>query len=218
MACSGGSQQVAIGPPPAKQTSGTYAGSLCDYGGVCKCREANDDVGVPTDPTHKRFEFRLGPSAQELWATVHGNVMYKSPEKATECWYVDLPTGEVPIELRASNPSGVSADAVQISDSGVEPVRPGHGCTLSPTTSDRDCVSTGVLPRLVVDTNNIDNPVDALRLLLCHGLIPSRLRRRAAARVCYARNVRTVKAIFMTWTIGSRPLERSPDGAKLHPK
>lgn len=35
--------------------------------------------------------------------------MYKNPERAETCFYVDLPTGDTPVELRASNPNGVSA-------------------------------------------------------------------------------------------------------------
>src|SRR5439155_17100535 len=42
--------------------------------------------------------------------TINGNtVLYKTPEHAEECFYVDLPTGNQIVELRASNPDGVSA-------------------------------------------------------------------------------------------------------------
>jgi hypothetical protein len=40
---------------------------------------------------------------------VQGAVLYKSPEQAETCFYVDLPSGDVPIELRASQPEGVAA-------------------------------------------------------------------------------------------------------------
>jgi len=109
--CSGGGHQIAIGPPPARQTTGLFAGGLCNAQ-RCTCREANapgdGGVGVPTNGT-KRFEIRLGPSPHELWATYKDMVFYKSAERAEECFYVDLPTGDQPFTLRASNPDGVSA-------------------------------------------------------------------------------------------------------------
>jgi hypothetical protein len=110
-ACTGGGHQIAIGPPPPKMTSGALAGPACQNG-HCTCRNegAKDDagVGVPGDG-RKRFEIRLA-SAQDLWVTVRDTVLYKSPERAEECFYVDLPSGDQPIELRASNPNGVSAE------------------------------------------------------------------------------------------------------------
>ncbi len=109
--CSGGARQIEIGPPPAKATRGTLVGPLCNPS-VCKCREltAPEDggAGVPTDGK-KRFEIRM-TSANELWATVGDTTVYKSPERAEECFYVDLPAGvTTPVELRASKPEGVSA-------------------------------------------------------------------------------------------------------------
>jgi hypothetical protein len=114
LGCSGGSQQISIKPPPPRESSGQFVGGLCEGESSCKCRDLNaaDDggVGVPgPDSAMKRYEFRLGPSPQGLWATVHGTTMYKSVERAEECWYIDLPTGEQDVELRASEPSGVSA-------------------------------------------------------------------------------------------------------------
>jgi hypothetical protein len=109
-ACSGGRTQISIGPPPARTTRAALAGALC-HGDSCTCREltAVDDggVGVP-DGALKRFEVRL-QSAQELWASLRGEVLYKNPEKVETCFYVDLPAGETPLELRASNKDGVSA-------------------------------------------------------------------------------------------------------------
>nr|HEX4312598.1 hypothetical protein [Kofleriaceae bacterium] len=113
-ACSGGAQQISISSPPAKESTGTFSGPLCTGPGTCKCRDLNapgdGGAGVPEAGSPlKRYEFRLGPSSQELWATVHGAVMYKSPERAEDCWYLDLPSGEQDVELRASDPAGVSA-------------------------------------------------------------------------------------------------------------
>lgn len=112
-ACSGGNQQISISPLPAKQSTGTFAGPLCAGEGTCKCRDlsaaGDGGAGVPEAGSPlKRYEFRL-QSAQELWASVRGSVMYKSPEKAEDCWYVDLPSGEQDVELRASDKNGVSA-------------------------------------------------------------------------------------------------------------
>ncbi|MDB4952841.1 MAG: hypothetical protein JWO36_410 [Myxococcales bacterium] len=109
-ACGGDRHMIAIGPAPAKMTRGTLVGPLCT-GDHCKCREiaaaGDGGAGVPEDGT-KRFEIRM-TSANELWATVHDTVMYKSPEHAEECFYVDLGSGETAVELRASKPEGVSA-------------------------------------------------------------------------------------------------------------
>lgn len=110
VACSGSTQQIAIGPPPPRITRGTFAGALCDGGG-CKCRDlgapGDGGVGVP-GAGQKRFEVRL-TSANELWASVHGNQLYKSAERPEVCFYLDLPPGQWPVELHADNPAGVSA-------------------------------------------------------------------------------------------------------------
>lgn len=112
MACSGGAQLVEVGPPPPRATQGLLSGPLCD-GPRCACRDvaAADDggVGVPTDAAHKRFEIRL-TSPQELWATVGTVRLYKPASPAESCFYVDLPTGETPVELRASDPNGAAGE------------------------------------------------------------------------------------------------------------
>ena len=87
------------------------AGGLCEDN-HCRCRgnEPGDaGAGVPQDDNHKRFELRL-TSPNELWITVNrGPVLYKSPERAETCFYIDLPTGSQDLELRASNPDGIVA-------------------------------------------------------------------------------------------------------------
>jgi hypothetical protein len=118
-ACGGGTaHQLVIEPPPPRATHAVLAGALC-ADNHCTCRgEAGDGgVGVPDAPGKKRFEVRLG-SAYDLWLTINkSTVLYKSPERAEECFYVDLPTGASQVELRASNPQGVSA-ALQIRELG----------------------------------------------------------------------------------------------------
>ena len=109
-ACSGTAHQISIGPPPAKQTEAVLSSPLCQ-GSECKCRDLNaagdGGAGAPTDAAHKRFEVRL-TSPQEIWASVGSNHFYKSAERADACFYVDLPAGKTPVELRASNKDGAA--------------------------------------------------------------------------------------------------------------
>lgn len=110
LACGGaGHTQVVIGPPPPRETHAVLAGALCQDN-LCSCRRnepGDGGVGVP-DTARKRYEIRL-TSPQELWLTVNRKeVLYKSPERAEDCFYVDLPSGAQELELRASNPDGVS--------------------------------------------------------------------------------------------------------------
>ena len=103
--CGGGRQQIEIGPPPPKQTTGMLSGPWCN-GAECTCREGNAEPGeVPAGK--KRFEIKLG-SAYDLWLTLPGTVLYKNPERAEACFYIDLAPGQHPLQLRASNKNGVS--------------------------------------------------------------------------------------------------------------
>ena len=114
----GGRQQVKIGPPPAKMTKGMLTGESCDNG-VCKCRtgEGAGGIGVPAD-TRKRFEIKL-ESAYDLWVTLPDTTLYKSPETASVCFYVDLSPGKQPMSIRASNKAGVSF-AVEVHELGTK--------------------------------------------------------------------------------------------------
>jgi hypothetical protein len=120
LGCASSAHQVAIAPPPPKETHAVLAGNLCQEG-RCRCREdgpGDGGAGVPSDADHKRFEIRLGPSPYDLWLTINqSTVLYKSPERADACFYVDLPSGAQQVELRASNPDGVSL-ALQIRELG----------------------------------------------------------------------------------------------------
>ncbi len=110
LACGGTAHPLSIAPPPAKETHAVLAGGLCQDN-HCTCRGETGDggVGVPDGKDRKRYEIRLGPSPYELWVTVDKTtVLYKSLERAEMCFYVDLSTGVHPVELRASNPEGVS--------------------------------------------------------------------------------------------------------------
>lgn len=115
-ACGSNPPAIKIGPPPAKITKGTLAGATCQDT-QCKCRSGAEDggVGVPTDG-RKRYEVKL-ESAYDLWVTVHETVLYKSPETASACFYVDLAPGKHPVSIRASNKAGVSL-AVEIHELG----------------------------------------------------------------------------------------------------
>lgn len=117
-ACGGDRKMIQIGPPPAKATSVALAGPLCS-GGSCTCAKGPEEAGFPEGAGQKRFEIRLGPTPHELWATLPGGVLYKSAERPEMCFYVDLPPGTHPIELRASQASGVSA-AISIFELGAK--------------------------------------------------------------------------------------------------
>jgi hypothetical protein len=93
---------------PPRITSATLAGPLCE-GQQCRCREPGREPGLAQRPGTKRFELRLGPVENELWVRVNGMVLYKSPERATECFYIDLPTGKHSVSVRAKGEYGFAA-------------------------------------------------------------------------------------------------------------
>jgi hypothetical protein len=111
LACASTVHQISIGPPPPKDTHAVLAGGLCqDNRCTCRGEDGDGGVGVPETRDRKRYEVRLGPSPYELWVTVDKTtVLYKSPERAEGCFYIDLSTGTHAVELRASNAEGVSA-------------------------------------------------------------------------------------------------------------
>lgn len=114
----GGTPQIKIGPPPMKLTKGVLTGATCENN-ACKCRDGAEDggVGFPTDG-RKRFEIRM-ESAYDLWVTLPDTTLYKSPETAVACFYVDMAPGKHPMSLRASNPAGVSF-AVEVHELGTD--------------------------------------------------------------------------------------------------
>jgi hypothetical protein len=116
LACSGG---AATAPPlaavPDRATRATLAGPLCE-GASCQCREGVVDAGRP-DAGKKRFELRLGPADHEVWATVDEMVLYKSRERATDCFYLDLLPGVHHVKLRGAGEPAVGFQA-SISEQG----------------------------------------------------------------------------------------------------
>lgn len=117
--CAGAQRPAPIPRPPAPATRATLVGPLCDAG-HCKCRQdvPGGDAGKPPKG-RKRYEIRLGPTGNELWATVDDMVLYKSKERATACFYVDLTPGAHAVTLRAHEPHGFGA-RIAISELGAK--------------------------------------------------------------------------------------------------
>lgn len=119
-ACSGTpSNYEPIPDPPQSQTVAQLAGPLCQ-GQYCKCRSLDDDAapGIP-DGKHKRFEFRMGPTDNELWATLEDQILYKSRERAMDCFYIDLLPGRYDVSIRARGDNGFGA-RLKISELGTK--------------------------------------------------------------------------------------------------
>ncbi len=116
-ACSSSAQYDPIPAPPEPATVATLSGPLC-RANACTCRTDDAAAGLPEEG-FKRFEFRMGPSDNELWATVGDMTLYKSRERATDCFYVDLPPGNHPVTFRASGANGFGA-AIEVSELGAK--------------------------------------------------------------------------------------------------
>lgn len=105
-------------PPVGERlTTGTLRGPLC-RSQVCECKAGPKDAGVAASP-YKRFEITAGPSDNELWVTVGDNKLYKSNERATDCFYVDLLPGKHRVTLRAHGEAAVGAN-LEISEMGAK--------------------------------------------------------------------------------------------------
>jgi len=115
IACAGSVTQEKIPDPPDPSTRATLSGPLCGPE-RCQCRTTDVEPGLP-DPEFKRYEIKLGPSTNELWARIDGMVLFKTRERATECFYVDLRPGEHNVSLRARGPNGFGA-RIAISEQG----------------------------------------------------------------------------------------------------
>lgn len=107
--CAGAQKRPAeFKPVPDKMTSATLAGPLCDAE-ICKCIDGGANPGLPDQEGVKRYQFKVGPSDNELWVTVDDTVMYKTVERATECFIIDLRTGKHEVSLRAKSETGFGA-------------------------------------------------------------------------------------------------------------
>jgi hypothetical protein len=82
-------------------TEATLAGHRCDVG-HCTCRAQDPLETSPPEQPYKRFEARVGSSSGVGWVTVDSHVLYKSAERAEDCFYLDLAPGrhEVSLVLR----------------------------------------------------------------------------------------------------------------------
>ncbi len=114
-ACSGSQSVSSMPPVPAPDTRATLAGPLCENA-ECRCSDDPAEAGQAPDG-YKRFKVELGPTEHELWATIDGNQLYKSLERASACFYLDLEAGEHPISMRASGEGGFGAH-MQVSELG----------------------------------------------------------------------------------------------------
>jgi hypothetical protein len=103
-----GSRGGEVAPLPERMTLGALRGPLCS-GQQCRCARAPKEAGLPGNAS-KRFEIQLGPSGEELWASVGEVKLYKSPERSIECFYVDLMPGRHRVTLRGHGEHGFGAN------------------------------------------------------------------------------------------------------------
>lgn len=104
-ACAGPSKSSDFKPLPERLTRATVVGPLCD-GNLCRCIEPGSDPGLPEREDVKRYQFLLGPTANEMWVEVGDMVLYKGVERATDCFIIDLTTTKHPVVVRASGEHG----------------------------------------------------------------------------------------------------------------
>jgi hypothetical protein len=102
-ACGGTEKTTTFKPPPPSETHAALAGHRCSSTTYCACRQAGDDAEkTPPPEGHKRFEFRLATATGVAWVTIDGkDQLFKSKERAEDCFYVDLPHGKHAVALRA---------------------------------------------------------------------------------------------------------------------
>jgi hypothetical protein len=105
--CSGAEKQVETAPLPPAVTQATLAGHRCASGDFCACRApdgADDAEKAPPAEGLKRFEVRVASSDGQAWVTIDGRErLYKSPERAEDCYYLDLAPGDHTVSLRAKS-------------------------------------------------------------------------------------------------------------------
>ena len=64
---------------------------------------------MPEQHGLKRYQIKLGPVANELWLKVDDMVLYKSSERSTACFYVDLHAGKHPLTLQVQGAPSFAA-------------------------------------------------------------------------------------------------------------
>lgn len=126
-ACGGPSQPTSPRrpPTPAAETRAELAGARCQ-GGICSCRSggADDEETSAPEEGRKRFEFRVGTSPGTAWVIVDKGEreqrLYKSGQRAEDCFYLDLAPGPHEIVVRgkaaASEPEGGVGLMVRIAE------------------------------------------------------------------------------------------------------
>jgi hypothetical protein len=111
-----GAEHVPLPAVPAPQTRATLVGPRCEGGQRCDCRdEGTPESEQPPGAAFKRFEVRVGPSQNPLWVTVDDMVLYKSEQRATDCFYIDLTPGKHPVRVHGKREQGVGV-AVEINE------------------------------------------------------------------------------------------------------
>lgn len=126
-------------------TQGGPVGPLCQ-GNVCRCRQNDGEAGL-APAGKKRFEIRLGPTDDPLWATVNGVELAKRRGARQACFYMDLRPGEHAVRLRgaAGGPEGLRAAFSIAEQGGAEDV------TWWYRTFDFQCGTTGLCDMTELD-------------------------------------------------------------------
>ncbi len=107
------SYQMSLADLPKAQTQATLAGPLCE-GDFCRCRSEEESAGEP-DKGKTRYEIRLGEASQPLWLRFGDSQLYKSAERISDCFYIDVAPGKFPVALIAGDDKGIAA-GVQITE------------------------------------------------------------------------------------------------------
>lgn len=139
LSCSGSSgPHVSLPEVPSAQTRATLVGPRCAGAGHCECRDLTAPSAEEDKPAgkYKRFEVRVGPAQNELWVHIDDNILYKSKQRATDCFYVDLLPGRHPVQVHAKETNGVGV--------GVQLYELSGGGPWWYETFDFDCSSGGV--------------------------------------------------------------------------
>jgi hypothetical protein len=111
------SERMDFSELPAKITQATLVGPLCEME-HCTCRDDDDGPGEPASAAVKRYELKVGPVDNDLWVTVGGSSFYKSRERATDCFYIDLPADTThKVTVRGHGENGFAA-RVSLSERG----------------------------------------------------------------------------------------------------